>query len=94
MRILFGGRLIKVDLIAFKLKELGHWNIVKFINGELGEAVGARFYQDVNDQLMDNLLSSPFFLVYLISIYQKENRLPISKLDLFEKLMKNGAIRN
>jgi hypothetical protein len=79
---------------VFKLKELDHWSIVRFINKTLDESQTDVFMNLIHEQDLYNILSSPFFLKYVLKIYIDDERLPISKVEIFEKLIEHRFVKD
>ncbi len=71
---------------SYVLLDLGSKEIEKYTKDKL-EFKSTSFFKDINGKKIYPLLRSPFYLVNLVELFEKNNSLPKSKAEIFENLL-------
>lgn len=71
----------------FRLKELSYWDVRAHVKRILGKERGEKFLSQIQSLNLTEIVTSPFFLIFLLQAFERESKLPVSKIDLFEKLI-------
>jgi hypothetical protein len=77
-----------------KLKELSPWDVIVHARKKLGEKDGDVFIATLQQLNIFEIALSPFFMTFLLEAYQRDKALPVSKIDLFEKLIEHRIIKD
>lgn len=73
--------------LIFRLQSLSWPDCVDYVRKKLSDEKAEKFINSVHDLNLVEIVKSPFFLTFLIQVYDTEGVLPLSKPDLFEKMI-------